>query len=73
MFCEGVKHYLRFCFDHLNCIKPVVFQLNYQLCSLNWDGVEISEEQNDPPWQAFDQFCNLVYAFLLSSMILTYT
>jgi hypothetical protein len=30
MFCEGVQHHLRFCLDHLSCVKMAAFQLEKQ-------------------------------------------
>jgi hypothetical protein len=26
VFCEGVRHHLRFCLDHLSCVKTADFQ-----------------------------------------------
>jgi hypothetical protein len=31
VFCEGVQHRLRFCLNHLNCVKMAVFQFYFQL------------------------------------------
>jgi hypothetical protein len=30
MFCEAVQHCLRFCLDHLGCVKMAAFQLGKQ-------------------------------------------
>jgi hypothetical protein len=30
VFCEGFQHRLRFCLDHLNCVKLVAFQFYFQ-------------------------------------------
>jgi hypothetical protein len=30
VFCEGVQHRLRFCLDHLNCVKTAAFQFYVQ-------------------------------------------
>jgi hypothetical protein len=30
MFCEGVQHRLRFCLDHLSCVKIAAFQFYLQ-------------------------------------------
>jgi hypothetical protein len=30
VFCEGVQHRLRFCLDHLNCLKRAAFQFCLQ-------------------------------------------
>jgi hypothetical protein len=30
VFCKGVKHRLRFCLNHLICVKMVVFQFCFQ-------------------------------------------
>jgi hypothetical protein len=30
MFCEGVQHHLRFCFNHLSCVKVAAFQFYLQ-------------------------------------------
>jgi hypothetical protein len=30
VFCEGVQHHLRFCLDHLNCVKMADFQFYLQ-------------------------------------------
>jgi hypothetical protein len=30
VFCEGVQHRLRFCLEHLNCVKMAAFQFYFQ-------------------------------------------
>jgi hypothetical protein len=30
VFCEGVQHRLRFCLDHLNCVKMTAFQFYFR-------------------------------------------
>jgi hypothetical protein len=30
VFCEGVQHRLRFCLDHLSCVKMAAFQVLLQ-------------------------------------------
>jgi hypothetical protein len=49
MFCEGVQHRLRFCLDHLNCVKMGVFQFYLQ-----------SEKQKKVRWVGDDSYVVLV-------------
>jgi hypothetical protein len=30
MFCKGVQHFLRFCYEHLDCGKMAAFQFHLQ-------------------------------------------
>jgi hypothetical protein len=31
VFCKGIQHRLRFCLDHLSCVKMAAFQFYLQL------------------------------------------
>jgi hypothetical protein len=43
VFCEGFKHRLRFCLDHLNCVKMATFQVHLQSgkeTKVGWVGID---------------------------------
>jgi hypothetical protein len=74
VFCEGVQHRLRFCLDHLNCVKMAFFQFYFQSGKqrkvwLVGDGSHAVSSQKSPGEKGSVSLCVVVMhqPFLISS------